>query len=76
MEAETPERDEQRMALEKTCANIGHMLADIMPPGTGFVFAMFDFGDDGNMAYLSNAEREGMMKMLTELVTKLQTATQ
>lgn len=58
--------------LEATCRRIGKRIGEGVPAGVGFVLLLFDFGDDGFFTYLSNAEREGMIKGLRELLAKLE----
>ena len=36
----------------------------------GFALLIFDFGEDGNLAWVSNAEREDMIKALQEFIEK------
>jgi hypothetical protein len=57
--------------LEAKCREIGNLLGDAVPPGVGFMLALFDFGEGGNLTYLSNAAREDMIKMLAEFRNKL-----
>ena len=42
-----------------------------MQPGIGFCLVMLDIGPRGNMAFISNVEREGMLKALRELLDKI-----
>jgi hypothetical protein len=46
-------------------------LAEGCPAGVGFALMIFDFGEGGNMAYVSNAERADMIRALEELLQKL-----
>lgn len=57
--------------IEERCRSIGTLLGDALPPGVGFVFALFDFGGPGSMSYISNGDRDGIIKMLAELRQKL-----
>jgi hypothetical protein len=57
--------------LEATCRSIGRTIAGVLPDGAGFTLVLFDFGADGNMTYLSNAQRADMVRMLEELIEKL-----
>lgn len=82
-EDETPEQQAQRQEVEKICADIGRTIAGAVGDASrhagrhlGFTFLMFDFGEKGSMAYLSNANREDMIRMLTEVVQKLKEHTQ
>lgn len=64
-----------RLQLETRCSNIGRALAKQMPPHTGFVLVMFDFGDPEefgrNMAYCSTGVRADCIAMLEELLGKI-----
>lgn len=62
----------RRLELEEYCRDLANRY--VIPhllPGAGFAFLMFDFGDVGNIAYLSNAKRGDMVKVLEELIGKL-----
>ena len=39
----------------------------------GFAVLVFDFGDGGHVAYMSNAQRDDMVKALRELAASLAT---
>jgi hypothetical protein len=82
-EDETPAQQAQRLELERTCASIGRIInAAVMDASRsaghrlGFTFLMFDFGAKGSLAYLSNANREDMIRLLTEAVQTLKEHTQ
>lgn len=64
--------------VEAVCKNIGEAIARAANAagGLGFALVMFDFGPNGNMAYVSNANRVDFMKVLDELRAKLRTVTQ
>lgn len=40
--------------------------------GLGFALILFDFGEDGTMAYAADGERAGVIRMLRELADKLE----
>ena len=62
-----------RQEMEQLAAGIGKGLAKHVPDGLAFTFILADFGDGGSMAYLSNAERADIVKMLREMADKLDT---
>ena len=68
---ETPEQRYSRLALESECKQIGKALAHVMPEGVGFCFFMFNLGPGGATAYLSNAKRADMVKLLNEFLGKM-----
>ena len=41
-----------------------------LPMGMGFVLLMFDFGEGGNMFYISDAQREDVLKSMQEFIDK------
>lgn len=46
-----------------------------LPPGTGITMFIFDFieeGKKGGVAYISNARREDMVKMVQEWLSKVE----
>jgi len=57
---------------ERVLRNVGAMLGTIMPPGFGFALELFTFGPGGSMFYTSNARREDVIKMLKEMIEKLE----
>ena len=59
-----------RLLLEKRCAKLARRLGKSMGPNQGFALLMFDFGDEGNLAYCSNARREDMLKAMREFIQK------
>ena len=60
-------RDEK---AEKALKEIGELLGKAMPEGYGFNFLMFNFGEGGNMFYISNAQRADMLKAMKEFIAK------
>jgi len=68
MSEETKEQKEARLRLEKRCGELGRSLARHLPQGVGFTLLLFDFGEGGSLAYMSNAERRNMIAAMRELV--------
>jgi hypothetical protein len=66
--------DQLRLQLEKQCAELGRVLKEKMPPGVGFTLFMFDFGEKGNMAYISTADREDSIKLTKEWIEHVEQA--
>ncbi len=56
--------DELRAAAQK--------LKRVMPNGVGFAVLVFDCGDKGNLAYVSNAERADMLQAMREFIAKVE----
>lgn len=61
-----------RKELEASCASLGKTIGEVIPEGVGFAFILCDFGVEGNMAYVSNGNREDMVKMLREMAMKIE----
>jgi hypothetical protein len=60
------------MQVEGIARDLGRTIASALPGGLGFAVLVFDFGDGGTMAYMSNAKREQMIRALRELIDKLE----
>jgi hypothetical protein len=75
MSDETPAEKAARLRLEKVTREIGGIIGDAVRqtagPGVGFCLMLFDFGPRGALSYLSNAERDDMIKVLDEFKTRL-----
>ncbi len=41
-----------------------------LPPGVGFALFVFDYGEKGNLAYVSTASRADMVKAIREWLEK------
>lgn len=41
-----------------------------MPSGMGFALLMFDFGENGNMFYIANANRDDVLNAMQEFINK------
>jgi hypothetical protein len=61
-----------RRQLESTAREIGQTIErGIDDRGTGYALLLFDFGEAGSIAYMSNASRPDMIKALEELLGNL-----
>lgn len=60
--------------MEEHARGIGQVLKDAMPPGIGFALVLFSFGPDGWLTYLSNGQREDMIKCLEETLQKIRSS--
>lgn len=65
-----------RKQLEKSCRVLAPMLdqglASEHGERVGFVLMVFDFGDKGNLAYISNSQREDVISTLKEITARLE----
>ena len=50
--------------IEAKLKEIGRMIGESLPSGQGFALQIFDFGDGGNLFYISNAQREDLIRVL------------
>ncbi len=52
----------------------GERLASVidrhLPPGTGFALLIFDFGDTGDLSWISNAERDDMIATMKDFIAR------
>lgn len=54
--------------VQEEMRDIGRTIASGLPPGWGFCLLVFPFGPNGNTNYISNANREDMIKTLEEFI--------
>jgi hypothetical protein len=59
-----------RLILEKRCRQIADTIKHLLPAGTGFSLWLFDFGLPGNLAYVSSADRDDMLRLIAEWLSK------
>lgn len=59
-----------RKKLEEVSREVAELIASAMPPGVGFALLVFDFGEGGNLAWMSNAERPSMIAAVREWLDK------
>jgi hypothetical protein len=74
--SETPLERVHRLVMEQVCGGIRDELVKECEAqdltGVGFAIILFDFGDGGSCAYASNGNRQDMIKLLREMVGKLE----
>lgn len=56
--------------IEKALKHVGEGIKEVLPSNVGFSLLMFDYGEGGNMFYLSSARREDMVKAMLEFLQK------
>lgn len=57
--------------IEERLKSLGHFIEDLLKDsGYGFSLLIFSFGEGGNMFYMSNAERDGVIKAMKEFIAK------
>lgn len=57
---------------ENVCRALARLIKEKMPKHWGFCLIIMSHGGDGFMTYLSDSRREDCIKMLKELVGKLE----
>lgn len=74
--SETPLERAHRLVMEHVCCGVRDELVKEMQvqdlTGVGFAILLFDFGEGGATAYASNGNRQDMIKLLREMVGKLE----
>lgn len=74
--SETPTERMHRLVLETVVFGVRDELVAACKAedltGVGFAIMLYDFGDDGALAYASNGNRQDMIKLLKETLDKLQ----
>jgi hypothetical protein len=56
--------------IEKKLRFIGSIIKKQLPKELGFTLMLFDYGEKGNMFYISSAQREDMIKAMKEFIAK------
>lgn len=69
--AETVTETQVRLVLERQCREYANLLKAKVPAGVGFALFLFDFGADGNTAYVSTADRDDMLRLIDEWSAKV-----
>ncbi len=60
-----------RTELEEDGRRLADAIVEGLPPGSGFTLLVFDFGESGNLSYISNAQRPDMLAVFQEMVRRL-----
>lgn len=68
MAEETPEEREKRLTLEFTTREIADRIKEMLPPNTTFMLFLSDVGEDGNLAYVGDTQRESAIPMMREFL--------
>lgn len=58
--------------VEQRLKAIGDHLRNIMPAGFGFVLLIASFGEGASTFYTSNCERESVVAMMREFISKFE----
>lgn len=61
------ERDPETEVVLK---DIGRIIKGALPPGKGFALMIFDYGENGNMFYISSGQRQDMIKAMEEFIER------
>lgn len=57
-----------RKRIEEICRLLAESIIKRLPKGVGMALILYDFGEKGNLAYMSNGNRQDMIATLTELL--------
>jgi hypothetical protein len=57
---------------EVVARRVGRIIGSMMPKGWGFTLVIASHGADGFCTYVANLERDGAVKMLRELLVKIE----
>lgn len=69
--ADDPIREEHRVAMNDIAKQIDRALRDNGLKGkVGFALLVFDFGGGGFMNYISNADRDDMLRAMGEFIAR------
>lgn len=66
MSEETLVQKQVRLVLEQQTHDVAEKLKAMVPAGVGFTLFLVDYGEKGNLAYVSSADREDMIKNIEE----------
>jgi hypothetical protein len=61
-------RDELRKMLEGICRALADRIRAALPEGVGFALFLFNFGEGGNTAYVADADRADIVRLLYEWI--------
>lgn len=56
--------------LKNILKDIGREIKKDLPQDVGFTLLVFDYGEEGNLFYLSSADRSSMVATLKEFIAK------
>ena len=56
--------------IESELKGLGKTIAGKLPDGWGFALLIFSFGDGGSTFYISNAQRDDMVKAMHEFMER------
>lgn len=56
--------------IKKTMTDIGGVIAGVLPENWGFTLLIFEYGDKGDMFYISKSERKQMIEAMKEFIAK------
>ncbi len=56
--------------IEDLLRDIGQRLKEVMPKDYGFSLLIFNYGEGGDLFYISSAKRDDMIKAMKEFINK------
>lgn len=64
--------DSRRKLMELYCAGMMRSIKQGLPAQMGVLFVLFDYGEGGDLAYTSTGKREDCVRLLRELISRLE----
>lgn len=64
--AETFVKKQVRLILEQQCHDLAELLKSKVPAGVGFTLFLSDYGEGGNLAYVSTVDRADSIRVIRE----------
>lgn len=61
---------ERNPQIEVKLKEIGKIIKSVLPKGWGFSLMIFNYGDKGNMFYISSANRQDMIEAMKEFIER------
>lgn len=66
----TDEHEIDNPPIKELLNDLGHRLGAEMPEGWGFTLLLFTYGEDGELFYISSAQRQDMLNTMAEFLAK------
>lgn len=63
-----PDDMTRRIVLEERSRVVADTIVQMMPPDTTFMLITANVGENANLSYISNAQRESAIEMMRELL--------
>lgn len=64
---------ERELEVKKNLKHLADKIKDELPDGFGFALLAFEFNREGQLMYISNADRADIVKAMKEWIAKTET---